>query len=62
MFHCNYILYLIILFYSLVIEPNFEKGISNGSVVINVIRDELTPDLKPVVFDLQGIDILETTG
>ncbi|XP_063704261.1 aminopeptidase Ey isoform X2 [Culicoides brevitarsis] len=47
--------------YDLVIEPNFDSGKSNGSVTVNVVQDPKVKGLQPIVFDIKGIRILESS-
>uniref|UniRef100_A0A336M1Y0 Aminopeptidase n=1 Tax=Culicoides sonorensis TaxID=179676 RepID=A0A336M1Y0_CULSO len=44
----------------LVIEPNFDNGKSNGTVTVSVMQDEAVKGLKPIVFDINGVKIVET--
>lgn len=49
---------IIINIISLVIEPNFDSGKSNGTVMVNVVQDESVKGLQPIVFDINGIRIV----
>uniref|UniRef100_A0A8D8FLW3 Aminopeptidase N n=4 Tax=Culex pipiens TaxID=7175 RepID=A0A8D8FLW3_CULPI len=45
--------------YKLVIEPNFDRSINNGTVVINIQRDlSYSQKLLPIILDINQIEIL----
>lgn len=44
----------------MVIEPNFDSGKSNGTVMVNIVQDETIKGLQPIVFDIKGIQIVES--
>ncbi|XP_053682785.1 aminopeptidase N-like [Sabethes cyaneus] len=46
--------------YKLTIEPNFDRSINNGTVIINVIRNSKGSKLQPIVLDINQIEILSS--
>lgn len=47
----------------LVIEPNFDRSINNGTVIINIQRDlSYSQKLLPIILDINQIEILTSQG
>lgn len=43
-------------------QPNIEKGISFGHVVIDIVKDANAADWPPIVLDINNITINRTQG
>lgn len=48
--------------FRLVIQPNIEKGITFGHVVIDVVKDANAKDWPPIVLDINNITINKAQG